>query len=154
MATQEISSYVTGLSSATLTGTEEVYLASDEKTTVQDIADLGNSNVKVWSAQITQTGTSAPVLTELINTLGITASPAYSAVGVYYIDGFDSNLTGLYKVEAVFEFNDTTYSHTILASSSSRLNFATYVSGVATNGLLSSVTSRVGCFTITVTKYD
>ena len=41
--TQEISTYVTGLASATLAGTEEVYLATDEKTTVQDIADLNGN---------------------------------------------------------------------------------------------------------------
>ena len=41
--TQEISSYVTGLASATLAGTEEVYLATDEKTTTQAIADLNGN---------------------------------------------------------------------------------------------------------------
>jgi hypothetical protein len=45
MPTQEISDYVTGLSSATLTGAEEVYLATDEKTTVQDIANFNNGNI-------------------------------------------------------------------------------------------------------------
>ena len=42
--TQEISDYVTSLASATLAGTEEVYLATDEKTTVQDIANLTASS--------------------------------------------------------------------------------------------------------------
>ncbi len=51
MATQELSSYVTGLSSATLAGTDEVYLASDEKTTVQDIADF-NGNMKFSVVEI------------------------------------------------------------------------------------------------------
>ena len=41
--TTEISTYVTGLASATLTGTEEVYLASDEKTTVKAIASFNGS---------------------------------------------------------------------------------------------------------------
>ena len=41
--TQEISDYVTSLPTATLAGTEEVYLATDEKTTVQDIADLNGN---------------------------------------------------------------------------------------------------------------
>ena len=57
--TQEISSYVTGLSSATLAGTEEVYLATDEKTTVQDIADLNGNlittivNIGDWDMTVT-----------------------------------------------------------------------------------------------------
>ena len=153
MATQEISSYVTGLSSATLAGTEEVYLASDEKTTVQDIADLGNSNVKVWSAQISQTGTSAPVLTTLIDDFGLTLTPARASVGAYYIDGFASNLTGLIKIVANFSFNDyltNDHHYTIAASSSSRLNFATLVNTVYTDGKLGGGYN----YTITVTKYD
>jgi hypothetical protein len=43
--TQEISTYVTGLASATLAGTEEVYLASDEKTTVNAISTFNNGNI-------------------------------------------------------------------------------------------------------------
>lgn len=43
--TQEISSYVTGLASATLAGTEEVYLATDEKTTVNAISTFNNGNI-------------------------------------------------------------------------------------------------------------
>ncbi len=45
MPTQEISDYVTGLSSATLTGAEEVYLATDEKTTVNAISTFNNGNI-------------------------------------------------------------------------------------------------------------
>jgi len=41
--TTEISTYVTGLASATLAGTEEVYLATDKKTTTQAIADLNGN---------------------------------------------------------------------------------------------------------------
>ena len=37
MATQEISDYVDGLSSATLVGTEELYLDTDEKCTVDEL---------------------------------------------------------------------------------------------------------------------
>jgi len=57
--TTEISTYVTGLASATLAGTEEVYLASDEKTTVQAIADLNGSlittivNIGDWDMDAT-----------------------------------------------------------------------------------------------------
>lgn len=57
--TQEISDYVTGLASATLAGTEEVYLATDEKTTTQDIADLNGGmkysvvNIGDWDMDAT-----------------------------------------------------------------------------------------------------
>jgi len=53
----------------------------------------------VWEALITQTGTSAPSLTVIKNTLGITASPSYSGVGGYTIGGFAGNLTGSLKIE-------------------------------------------------------
>jgi hypothetical protein len=49
--TTEISDYVTGLSSATLTGAEEVYLATDEKATVSDIANF-NSTLKTVTLPI------------------------------------------------------------------------------------------------------
>jgi hypothetical protein len=40
---------------------------------------------KVWKAQIDQTGTSAPTLVELVNTLGVTPSrTTYSSVGNSY----------------------------------------------------------------------
>ena len=57
--TTEISTYVTSLASATLAGTEEVYLASDEKTTTQAIADLNGSlittivNIGDWDMDLT-----------------------------------------------------------------------------------------------------
>lgn len=123
------------------------------ETRVQEVENL-IPTAKVWSAQISQTGTSAPVLVELINTLGITAVPNYASPGGYYIDGFDSNLTGLVKIEAHFTFNDTTKSFTMVHSSSSRLNIGTFLAGVATNGLLSNTGSFEGVNTITVTKYD
>jgi len=49
--TTEISTYVTSLASATLAGTEEVYLASDEKTTVKSIANF-NGNYKTITVDI------------------------------------------------------------------------------------------------------
>jgi hypothetical protein len=45
VATQEISDYITGLPTATLTGTEEIYLATDEKTTVNEISTFNNGNI-------------------------------------------------------------------------------------------------------------
>lgn len=53
----------------------------------------------VWEALITQTGTSAPSLTVVKNTLAITSTPSYSGVGGYTIGGFAGNLTGSLKIE-------------------------------------------------------
>ena len=65
MATQELSDYVNGLSSATLVGTEELYLDTDEKTTVQDIANFNGAfktktvNIGDWNMDITASVTVA-----------------------------------------------------------------------------------------------
>lgn len=97
MAT-EISAYVNSLTDAgTLDGTEELYLASDEKTTTSAIAELASG--KIWKAQIEQAGTSAPTVTVLVNTLGVTVTTAYVSVGNYELNGFASNLTGLTSIE-------------------------------------------------------
>ena len=80
MADIELSSYVTGLSSATLTGTEELYLVGDEKTTTQDIANLaaggggnlGNSNLTADAAVRTYslTGDTASEYLSFLNNSG------------------------------------------------------------------------------------
>jgi len=149
-ATTEISTYVTSLSSATLDGTEEVYLASNEKTTTQDIANL---NGKVWKAQISQTGTSAPTLVELINTLGVgTLTPAYVGVGIYTISGFGGNLTGLIEV-GLSGYLDT-FTHIVSSLTSSQLKIETFESAVASNDMLINSGTTVGSSVITIIKYD
>lgn len=153
MPTQEISDYVTGLSSATLDGTEEVYLSSDEKTTTQDIANLGG---KVWKAQIDQTGTSAPTLVELINTLGVTPSgTTYSSVGNYTILGLGSIFTGLIHITVdIYNFTggDVTASYGIAPGDV--LLLRSYQGGVLTDGLFNNASGAIGSSVITITKYD
>jgi len=153
MADIELSSYVTGLASATLTGTEEVYLVGDEKTTTQDIADLGNSNIRVWKAQISQTGTSAPTLVELVNTLGVTLTPAYSAVGQYTISGFSGNLTGLIEV-SISSGYDETLTTEVTCTTSSILRIKTYASGVASDDIFTNAGLYLGTCVLTIIKYD
>ena len=151
MPTQEISDYVTGLSSATLTGAEEVYLATDKKTTVNAISQFAVG--KVYKAQISQTGTSAPTLVELVNTLGVTVTPAYGGVGDYSISGFDSNLSGLIDVSITTGFNES-FTTEITCQTSSILNIATYISGASSNDVLSNSGTYIGTCVVTVTKYD
>jgi hypothetical protein len=149
MPTQEISDYVTGLSSATLTGAEEVYLATDEKTTVQDILNLGG---KVWKAQIAQSGTDAPYLNVLENTLGVTVVPSYSSVGSYLLSGFDSKLTDNTCTSMVVSLvNDDDY-YTWLRASTSIIAIGTSNAGVLADDVLDLGRWRES--TITVTKYD
>lgn len=109
---------------------------------------------KIWSVQIGQTGTNAPVLVELINTLGVTITPSYATAGGYILNGFDSKLTGLWKLE--YTIGDIDYTSTksfnIGAPTSSQLTVATYIGGVQSNGVIPGSPSYKS--TITVTKYD
>lgn len=151
MPTQEISDYVTGLSSATLAGTEEVYLASDEKTTVNAISQFAVG--KVYKAQISQSGTSAPTLVELTNTLGVGAlTTNYIATGAYDIQGFGGVLTGLIHVS--IDVRGVGYEAYAGVSTSSILSLGTYISGVASNGVLDNVGFNLGSSVITIIKYD
>ena len=147
MATQEISDYVNGLSSATLVGTEELYLDTDEKASINEVGEFLNG--KIWKAQITQTGTDAAVLNVLVNTLGITAVPTYFSTGIHRISGFDSKLTGNVAIEGLAI--TTGMIPVLKATTSSILDIATYnLSLVLTNGLLVDPLIQI----ITVTKYD
>lgn len=74
---------------AALTGDEKVLVMQNDtpkETTAQAIADLGSgggSSYLVYTALLTQSGTSAPVSTILQNTLGVTPVWSYEAVGQY-----------------------------------------------------------------------
>jgi len=60
----------------------------------------GRKAQSIWKALITQTGTSAPSLTVIENSLGITATPNYLGVGGYTISGFAGNLVAPLEVHA------------------------------------------------------
>jgi hypothetical protein len=68
-----------------LTGDEIVVLGGNEKTTTQDIADLGggSSGYLSYVALLTQSGTDAPIATVLGNTLGGTVVWTRLGVGWY-----------------------------------------------------------------------
>lgn len=84
MGEQKISQRTTAI---TLAGTEYVPIIDgllDLKTTVQDIADLGGAlGYDVYTALITQTGTSTPTAAVLTNTLGGTVVLGRPGVGQY-----------------------------------------------------------------------
>ena len=98
----------------------------------------------VWEALITQTGTSAPSLTVIKNTLGITATSSYTSTGVYTISGFASNLTGNIKIEASCTNGQSFCS---AATSSALLLATTNDSGTNVNDVL-----LIGSY-VKVTKY-
>jgi hypothetical protein len=97
-----------------------------------------------WEALVTQTGTNAPVLTVIKNTLGITATIGYTSTGVYTIIGFASNLTGNIKIEASCTNGQSFCS---AATSSALLLATTDDSGTNVNDVL-----LIGSY-VKVTKY-
>lgn len=108
------------------------------------LSSNGQSKSLIWEALITQTGTSAPVLTILNNSLNITASPTYGSVGVYSISGFATLLTGNIKIEG---FCTNGHVNASIATSSVLAVSTLDSSGTNTDGLLLS-----GSY-IKITKY-
>jgi hypothetical protein len=103
-----------------------------------------NNTPLVWEALITQTGTDAPLLNVINNTLGITAISGYVGTGVYAISGFATLLTGSVKIDA---FNTNGQIECSIATSSI-IGIATYnASGTNQNDLLLN-----GSF-VKITKY-
>ena len=124
------------------------------ETRVQEVTNLIPTG-KVWKAQVTQTGTSAPVLNVLVNTLGASVTTSYISVGSFKINGFPENMnTDFYSVE----FSPTNLLAGINeigvdAGGADKLIIQTYdASGTLDNSLLPSVYRQ--SYIITVTKYD
>ena len=110
----------------------------------------GRKSQIVWKALITQTGTSAPVLTIIENSLGVTITPNYIGVGGYTLTGFATLITGNYEINANYVINGTggTGSEFLtFNASTSQITIATVENGVLTNGMILAGSS------ITVTIY-
>lgn len=86
------------IAKANLKSTDRVKLTSKDKNIEMSLADFtdylnstlsptsSDAGYSVYTATISQSGTSAPVLTELKNTLGATITPTYSGtLGVYLL---------------------------------------------------------------------
>jgi len=99
------------------------------------IADLGLAP-KVYKALLTQTGTSAPVATVLVNTLGDTPIYSYVGDGSFEINTtdaiFEQLKTALYPITSI----DVEFSHSFIWSSTTQLYINTALSGVKSNDLL------------------
>jgi len=108
----------------------------------------GRTKQAVWKASITQTGVSAPSLTVLENTLGVTITPTYTSVGNYALTGFSSLLTGSFEMSIDYNVGPTKHA-AVYNTTSSVMLVQTHDGGVVTDGVLGGTTVH----TITVVKY-
>jgi len=108
----------------------------------------GKPTSKVWKAIILQAGTSAPVLTVVENTLGVTVVSSYSVVGGYGLSGFAGLLTGNISISMDFQLSYLEHSR-CLVSTSSLLSLSTYLSGVLANDVL-AISTIIRTITVTV----
>jgi hypothetical protein len=107
----------------------------------------GRKSQQIWKALITQTGTNAPVLTVIENSLGITAVPNYLGVGGYTISGFAGNLVTPLEVHANLPLGSLVYQCGFGIADANTLFFDSQNTGVAANGVLVA-----GC-SVTIIKY-
>jgi hypothetical protein len=107
----------------------------------------------VWKAKIDQTGTTAPTLTVLIDTIGLTITPNYAGVGGYTLTGFSGILTGNIEVSLISNIPAGEYAISQVADVNTLLietgdNATSTVNAVIKNAVLDTVGN-----TITVTQY-
>lgn len=113
------------------------------------IASSGLTPSKVWKAVIVQASTTAPTITVIENTLGVTVATNYIAPGSYTLTGFSSKLVGNVSIGMDFQHSYLEHSR-VLIPTSSTLSLGTYLSGVLANDVLASA----GIIrTLTVTVY-
>lgn len=100
----------------------------------------GKTPVLIWKALIIQSTTNPPVLTELINNIGVTAVSNYGVVGSYTITGFAGLITGNYEIVA--NFNQTVGNEKyVTAATSSVIGINTYAAGVAADDCIEAGSS-------------
>jgi hypothetical protein len=104
-----------------------------EKGDASPVASLG---YKVYKALITQTGTSAPTLIVLQNTIG-TITPSYTSAGNYVLSS-----SGLFTLNKTFQLigtpSDVTAQLYFNQSDADDLSLYTTSSGVAADGMVSN----------------
>lgn len=112
-----------------------------------------SSEPLIYKAQISQTGTNAPTLTTIINTLNVDLTPSYNSTGNYNITGWDGNLTGLIEINLT---SNKGYDETVefQCVTNSLFNLKTYIGGTLSNDVLKNSGIYVGSSILTVIKYD
>ena len=92
---------------------------------------------KKYFALITQTGTSAPTVIELVNSTGATFTPYYDGVGAYMLEPSSAIFADHDKVGVhISDILDANGKSDAYIDSSDNIFISTYVSGAATNGKL------------------
>lgn len=103
----------------------------------------------IWKALITQSGTSAPTLTVVENTLGVTITPSRVSIGFYELSGFSGNLTaGNCEIHSNFNHIGDEWFMQQEALTDSVLTVVTYETGTGVqdsilNGIGNSITVYV-----------
>lgn len=96
---------------------------------------LATTSYKVYTALLTQTGTSAPVATVLENTLGATITWSYVGVGQYYATASSAVFTAD-KTTGILSNSSSTGINAFVNISTTEFNTVTTSSGVAANNEL------------------
>ena len=93
------------------------------------------NNYKEVKIKFKQTGTSAPVISELIDDLNLTLSATRTGVGVYLVDGYDNNLTGDYEIYVNTNMITGDAQLVTKVTTTSKIEIKTYSSGALTDGM-------------------
>ena len=112
------------------------------------ITSDGKPTSLVWKCNISQTGVSAPVVTVIENSLGITNTPSYLGVGTFQIAGFAGLLVNPCEIRVTLATSGGTELFEATAATASILLLSSLSGGVAANGVIDGVGT-----TITVTTY-
>lgn len=99
-----LTSSVSAPSGFTILGSDSGEIKKQVDTTISSLGGGGSLGYKVYSALLTQTGTSAPTSEILQNTLGLTPSFSYYNTGIYSIN---ATSTFILSKTAVFGQNPT-----------------------------------------------
>jgi len=102
----------------------------------------------VWKALVTQSGTNAPVLVVVENSLNVTVVSGYTGVGSYTLSGFDSNLTSAIDLHGNINSTQSEVFMNLVAFTSSSIVMNTSTLGAVADDVLDTIGSS-----ITVTKY-
>ena len=125
-----------------LDGTEDMEIvqgAVTRRCSTQDVADLVVG--KIWRGLVTQTGTSAPVATELQNTLGGAITFTYISAGVYTIEGsglFTTNKTFVTPKWETLRQGSNYATMSVTLANTNQLSLNSYLNGAAADVLLSN----------------
>lgn len=77
-----------------------------------------------------QSSTTAPIITSLVDDLGLTLTTARNGVGDYEVNGFDTNLTGDYEILVNTNMISVNQQLVTKVGTTSKLQVKTYTAGV------------------------